>query len=164
MKAIVQSSPTNSGQLEQEVLQLFGKATQALSLPKSLGEIYGIIYLSPIPLCMEDVVQKLGISLGSASQGLRQLRKLKAVHTVAIPGQRRDYYIAETELRKILHHFLADEVQPGLKAVSQNLDHLNTLIGERSPEEQAFLRPRLQKIAQWNRNGLKLLPLLKQWI
>lgn len=155
---------TTLGELEKEALQLFGKATQALGLPKSLGEIYGIIYLSPLPLCMDDIIQKLGISLGSASQGLRELRRLKAVHIRSRPGERRDYYEAETELRKILHHFLADEVQPSLKAVSQNLEHLNLLLKERHSDEQAFLGPRISKMAQWNRNGLKLLPLLKQWL
>ncbi|MGE9296633.1 MAG: GbsR/MarR family transcriptional regulator, partial [Puniceicoccales bacterium] len=63
-------------ELESETVAIFVRIVQALGLPRSVGQIYGLIYISPHPVCMDELVSRLGISLGSASQGLRQLRTL----------------------------------------------------------------------------------------
>jgi hypothetical protein len=61
------------------VVQIFG-------VPKSVGQIYGLLYASPEPLSFSDIVVRLGISKGSASQGLRLLRSLGAIN-VAEPSK-----------------------------------------------------------------------------
>ena len=52
-----------------------------LGMPRSVGEIYGLLYFSEAPLSMDQIANKLEMSLGSASQGLKTLRSLKAVRT-----------------------------------------------------------------------------------
>ena len=53
-----------------------------LGLPKSIGEIYGLLYVTQEALSLDDLVSRLGISKGSTSQGLKMLRKLGAVREV----------------------------------------------------------------------------------
>jgi hypothetical protein len=48
-------------------------------VPKSVGQIYGLLYASPEPLSFSDIVERLEISKGSASQGLQFLRSLGAI-------------------------------------------------------------------------------------
>ena len=52
---------------------------QIFGVPKSVGQIYGLLYASPLPLGFSDIVERLEISKGSASQGLQLLRSLGAV-------------------------------------------------------------------------------------
>jgi len=96
-----EASPTTSSAqaaIRTEVIAFFVEALQTLGLPKSLGEIYALIFLSPEAVSMAEISEQLSISMGTTSQGLRQLRQLKAVRTVYQPGERRDYFTAETEL------------------------------------------------------------------
>jgi hypothetical protein len=53
---------------------------QVFGVPKSVGQIYGLLYASPEPLSFSDIVERLEISKGSASQGLQLLRSLGAIN------------------------------------------------------------------------------------
>ena len=77
-----------------------------LGLPRSVGEIYGLLYFNPEALTMDQVASRLEISIGSASQGLKTLRSLKAVKTSYVQGDCRDHYLAESEFRRLFSTFL----------------------------------------------------------
>ncbi|MGE9293912.1 MAG: GbsR/MarR family transcriptional regulator [Puniceicoccales bacterium] len=151
-------------EIEVEALAYFVEVAQMLGLPKSLGEIYAVVFLSSQPLCMEAIIRKLNISLGTASQGLRQLRQLKAVRAISIPADRRDYYEAETELRPLIGNFLAEVVVPQMESGQSRLRALGSLLAEVEPDKQAHYQNRLAKLEQWNRTGGKLIPRIAQWI
>ena len=55
--------------LESEVVALFVRVADLLNLPRSVGELYGVLYISEEPLCLDDLRLKLRISKGSTSQG-----------------------------------------------------------------------------------------------
>jgi DNA-binding transcriptional ArsR family regulator len=57
----------------------FSEVVQVFGVSKSVGQIYGLLYSSREPLSFSDIVERLEISKGSASQGLQLLRSLGAV-------------------------------------------------------------------------------------
>ena len=65
--------------LQNELRTIIVQIAQRLGYPRSLGEIYGLLYVSENPLSMDQITAELDMSLGSASQGLKTLRSLKAV-------------------------------------------------------------------------------------
>ena len=65
---------------ETECVKFFAEVVQVFGVPKSIGQIYGLLYASPRPLSFSDIVERLEISKGSASQGLQLLRELGAVN------------------------------------------------------------------------------------
>lgn len=150
--------------LRAEITGYFVESAQALGLPKSLGEIYSVVFLSEKALCMADITEKLGISIGTASQGLRQLRQLKAIRTVYLPGDRRDYYVAETELRRLMANFLSEVIQPQIDSGIERLQRAEDLIQKLPPAEQDQYAQRINKLKQWNQRSGKVLPLISKWI
>lgn len=154
------TATTELSPVEQGTLEVLVDAVRALGLPRSVGEIYGILYLSPEPLCMDDIVRKLGISIGSASQGLRQLRAFKAVRTVYIQGQRKDYYAAQTSLRELSARFIKEELTPRLEATHERLDTLQTLAADSPEPLRTHHIQQLQHLRRWQTNGLRVLRLL----
>lgn len=67
-----------------ECVELFAEMVHIFGVPKSVGQIYGVLYASSKPLSFSDIVEQIDISKGSASQGLQLLRSLGAI-TVAEP-------------------------------------------------------------------------------
>jgi hypothetical protein len=65
---------------ETECVLFFAEVMQVFGVPKSVGQIYGLLYASPEPLSFSDIVVRLEISKGSASQGLQLLRTLGAIN------------------------------------------------------------------------------------
>ncbi len=151
-------------ELESEAVTLFVRLVQVLGLPKSLGQIYGLIYISPKPVNMDDIVQRLGISLGSASQGLRQLRSLKAIRVAYIPGQRKDHYLPETEFRKLIANFIDDQLRPHLELGQEAIAHMTSL-AEAAPEEHlAHYRARIDKLRRLHSIAGTVTPTIARFI
>ncbi len=74
-------------ELEREAIDMFINFLKLIGLQKSVGEIYGLLFVSPRPLCMEEIMHRLNLSLGTASQGLKLLRGVGAVKAVYSPGR-----------------------------------------------------------------------------
>ncbi|MGA2052461.1 MAG: hypothetical protein ABSH19_04030 [Opitutales bacterium] len=143
---------------------LIMRAGQMLGLPKSVGAIYGLLYMSPRPLTMEEIMDRLRISLGTASQGLRQLRSFKAVRTIYVPGERRDRFSAEDQFRKLVSGFLRDEVTAQLEAADERLSGLSDWIEAEPAAQREWLRQRLAKLKNVNSNARRLLSLVARFL
>ena len=89
-------SPAGLAPLEAEAVDLFVGLAQVVGLPKSVGQIYGLLYISTVSLSLDEVAERLDISKGSASQGLKFLRQTGAVQVCEENGSRCDRYLAET--------------------------------------------------------------------
>ena len=100
--------------LEVAVIDFFVSIVKVVGVPKSVAELYGLLYLSPAPLPLDTLMQRLRMSKGSASQGLKLLRSLGAVRSVYMPGERRDHFAAEVELKRLAAGFMREEIQPRL--------------------------------------------------
>ena len=149
------------GPFQHECINLFVHAAQMLSIPRSVGEIYGLLYSSREPLSMDDVIERLAMSKGSASQGLRTLRDIGAVRTTFVAGGRRDFFVAETELRKLAFGFLRESVEPHLDRGADYLARVNrTVPSLPAGEERSFAEGRLKKLRRWHRFATQVLPLL----
>jgi hypothetical protein len=68
---------------EGECVEFFSEVVQVFGVAPSVGQIYGLLYASPAPLSFSDIVERLEISKGSASQGLQFLRSIGAVRSVS---------------------------------------------------------------------------------
>src|SRR6478752_4505902 len=87
--------------LEVGVIDFFVSAVRVLGLPKSIGEIYGLLFVAPDALPLDTLCQRLNMSKGSTSQGLKVLRTFGAVKVVYQPGDRRDHFTAEVDLQRL---------------------------------------------------------------
>lgn len=138
-------------EFELRVVDLFVNACRTVGLPKSVGEIYGVIYASATPLSMDEIMGKLGLSLGSTSQGLKMLRSFGAVKTVYQPGSRKDYFTVELDFRKVITQYLADVVVPQFSSTKTQLEGLSKeiLSGQMVAEVGVTERIRvLEKVSQ----------------
>ena len=124
-----------------------------------------MIYSSPQPLAFADVVALLGISAGSASQGLRFLRELGAVLPVDDPEGRRERFVAETELRRLLGGVLSHRLRDPLEAGAERLAQLEARLEASGDEpDREFLQQRLDSLRTWHRKALTFLPLLQTFL
>jgi len=149
-------SATKLRPTEIEVIDICVRIAQFLGLSKSVGEIYGLLFVSPAPLSLDILVERLSLSKGSASQGLKQLRSYGAVQSSYVPGDRRDHYIAETNLQTLVAGFLRERVQPGVSDLAERLEQIGNHL---PPEERRSLGDKLETLVRWQQQMEKLLPL-----
>jgi len=155
-------SPIRLDDWEEAVVDLFLNAAHSAGLPKSVGQIYGLLFCRDEPLAMDDIMNLLSISKGSASQGLRSLRRLGAVNSRYLPGNRKEHFAAEIRLRKLVAGFLKEQAEPHLEKGEARLLQLAQLVEGAQTEESAHRGTRRENIlSSWHRQIGKLLPLVK---
>jgi HTH-type transcriptional regulator, glycine betaine synthesis regulator len=147
------------------VIDLFLNAVQSVGLPKSLGQIYGLLFCRDHPLAMDEVMKLLGISKGSASQGLRSLRQLGAVSSVYAPGDRKERFSAEIRLRKLVGGFLKEQAEPHMEKGIARLESLREILSDESDVTSRECGKRRESIlSSWHKQMSRVLPLVKLMI
>ncbi len=151
-------------ELEKEVVDIFVRIAGVLSLPRSVGELYGILFISPEPMCIDDLMLKLKISKGSTSQGLKILRSFGAVNPVYVAGDRRDFYAAEAELRKIVAGFVNEQIHPHLNNGKVRMTRIEGLIDAEEADRKEFIAERIDRLQGWQKKAGALLPFALNFI
>ena len=157
--------------LEIEVIELFVSVVKLMGIPKSIGEIYGLLFISQEPAALDTIVERLNMSKGSASQGLRFLRSVGAAVSVYVAGDRRDHFVAETQLKKLASGFIREELEPHLTSGEGRLERLSKSIGEVSanaePDDEgreAFYRGQVDQLERWHAKARRALPFIARFL
>ena len=164
---------TNGGLLnfERECVVLFSDLAQGLAVPRSLGQIYGLLFASPCPLSFTDIVDRLPISKGSASQGLQLLRSLGAVYSAGdavVPRRdsddRRERFLPEMSLRRLMGGVLREKVQPMLGDSGKRMRRLRQFARLAHGTEAEFSIERIKQLEAWRRQLGLFLPLIRTFL
>lgn len=151
--------------LEIESIEYFVSFVQMLGLPKSVGEIYGVLFVSADPMALDDVVERLRISKGSASQGLNVLRNLGAIVPVYVAGDRRDHFEADFDLLRIANRFFTEKLAPRLEHGKMRLDRMESLAADCAGNAREHPAPvRINALRKWQRRGQGLVPLVLKFL
>jgi len=152
-----------------ECVQVFAELVQIFGVPKSVGQIYGVLYASPKPLSFSDIVERLDISNGSASQGLQFLRSLGAINVADarksqichLPSDdtrvRSVAYEPELSLRKLLSGVLRERLAPLAATGTGRLARLRALAEQEGGD---FYLGRVKQLETWRRRSKAVLPVL----
>ncbi|MEM7145862.1 MAG: hypothetical protein AAF591_12065 [Verrucomicrobiota bacterium] len=151
-------APHEPSQLEEEIIHFFVQFAASVSIPKSIGELFGTLFCSEQALPFEEIVTRTGMSKGSTSQGLRFLQKIKAVSTVYVARDRRTFYQAETSLRRLAGGILNETVRPRLETNEEIIEEIQHLLNHGDEAHPEFLHHRIDSLQTWNKKAKRLLP------
>lgn len=146
--------------VEIEIIQIFVQFSRALGQPRSLAEIYGLLFISHVPLPMDTLIERLNLSKGSASQGLRYLEELGAVRIVYVAGDRRGHYEAVAELRNLAGRFLRHQMQSTFEGGNTRLDQIATHAQRLSGDRRKHVQARVKMLRSWGKNVRRVLPIV----
>jgi DNA-binding transcriptional regulator GbsR (MarR family) len=122
---------TNSHSLEEvqaDFIQGLSQISQFWGFPKSMGAIFGVLYLSPVALSLDELVERAAFTKGAVSTSVRTLARMGLVHRLSKLGDRKDYYIAENDFYKAVRAILKErensEFSRALSSVEETLNIL----------------------------------------
>ncbi|KQT56250.1 ArsR family transcriptional regulator [Methylobacterium sp. Leaf456] len=88
---------------------------------RSVAQIHALLYLSDRPLAAEDIAGTLGIARSNVSTSLKELAGWHLIRRVPVLGERRDFYVAETDLWEMVTRIAAGrkerEIDPAIVAL-----------------------------------------------
>jgi len=103
-----------------KVADAVGGLMEAWGFKRNMGRVWALLYLEQAPLSSADIGERLSLSTGSMSMLLTELQQWSVVKKTWVPGERRDYYEAETSIWKMVSRVLRERELPWIRDASEH--------------------------------------------
>lgn len=103
---MTQSNPLP--ELNRQFISHFGEMGSRWGINRTVGQIYALLFLSPVALNADQIAEALAFSRSNVSMGLKELQSWRLVHLRHHPGDRREYFDAPQDVWEIFR-LLAEE-------------------------------------------------------
>ena len=111
--------------IKQDFTEGLSQISRFWGFPKGMGAIFAVLYLSPTPLSLDEIVRETGLTKGAVSTEIRGLARMGLVHRSSKLGDRKDYYEAEADfyaaVRSILKERQNSEFDRAVRSVKDTL-------------------------------------------
>jgi DNA-binding transcriptional regulator GbsR (MarR family) len=147
------STATELPQIKQNFFEGLSEISRFWGFPKGMGAIFGVLYLSPTPLSLDELVDQTGLTKGAISTEVRALARLGLVHRSSKLGDRKDYYEAEADfyasIRSILKERQNSEFDRAVRSVQETLIVLEAGSGSARDAEWQFTLERVKALKEF---------------
>lgn len=148
-------------QAELEVADTIGKLMEFWGFKRPMGRMWTLLYLSPAPLGAAELGEQLKMSTGAVSMALSDLLKWGAVKKTWRPGERRDFYEAETSIGKLVQRVLRERELELVREFGEALGNAEASLPKSTAREGLdFKRERIQELRRLSKLGETLLTAL----
>ncbi len=158
------SSPSTEPvtQTELEVADTVGQLMEFWGFKRPMGRMWTLLYLSPAPLGASELGEQLKMSAGAVSMTLNELLKWGAVKKNWRPGERRDFYEAETSIGKLVQRVLRERELELVRQFADALSNAEAALPRQAGSASApdFKRNRVHELQRLSKLGETLLTAL----
>ena len=119
---------------------------------RQLGRLWAVLFLSERPLAAPELCDRLGISTGLLSMSLAELRRWGVVRGVAVAGDRKEHFEAETNVWRMVRRVLAERerraLEEALRTFEAALAEVRGALQDVDPGVKAAARHRLKRLSE----------------
>jgi len=144
---------TKLSQLKQDFTEGLSQISRFWGFPKGMGAIFAVLYISPTPLSLDEIVQQTGLTKGAISTEVRTLARMGLVHRSSKLADRKDYYEAESDFYKSIRSILKErqnsEFDSAIRSVQETLNELESGSVSGDEAEVQFVRERIKALQEF---------------
>jgi DNA-binding transcriptional regulator GbsR (MarR family) len=144
---------TKLTQLKQDFTEGLSQISRFWGFPKGMGAIFAVLYLSPTPLSLDEIVQQTGLTKGAISTEVRTLARMGLVHRSSKLADRKDYYEAESDFYKSIRSILKErqnsEFDSAIRSVQETLKELESGSVSGDKAEVQFVYERIKALQEF---------------
>jgi len=134
---------------------------------RHMGRLWTVLYLSPEPMTTADLSETLQLSSSAVSLSLGELVRWGAVRKTWRPGERKDFYQAESSVWKLLRRVYERRelnlIREAIDAFGDAQQHLEEARGRLDGADRRrvdYMRQRLSRLSALSKAGERLVRLL----
>lgn len=151
-------------QAKLDVADTVGGLMEFWGFKRSMGRLWTFLYTSPEPRSAQEIGDALAMSAGAVSMTLQELLKWGTIRKVWRPGERRDFYAAETEVWRLVSRVFRDRELVMVRDARRTFADADGALArdaERRPREVAtrrqFERGRIRELEKLAEVGERIL-------
>jgi DNA-binding transcriptional regulator GbsR (MarR family) len=115
----------------QQFISSWGAFGTHWGVNRTMAQIHALLLTSADPITQDDMMEELTISRGNANMNIRELINWGLVERVTIPGERKEYFIAEKDMWKVVKQIIKERKKRELEPMLQLLDKLEEVEGDK---------------------------------
>src|SRR5947209_9717125 len=97
-----EATPDPNQEAELLAADAIGDVIEHWGFRKVLGRVWTVLFIAAEPLPAADLGERLQMSAGAVSTSLTELQRWGVVKRVWRPGERKEFYDAETDIWKMI--------------------------------------------------------------
>ena len=133
----------------QEFIELWGDMGARWGVPRSMTELHALLYIVGAPMNTDEIMKQLSISRGNASMTLRTLLDWGIITRTHRPDDRKDYYIAEQDVWKLVATVARARKRRELEPLTARLNSLSLKSNADSTSDGVAHRERIESMLQF---------------
>jgi len=129
----------NITEAKAQFIQTWGVLASQWGINRTMAQIHSLLLISPDALSAEDIMAELNISRGNVNMNVRELMDWDLVQKVFVPGERREFFVAEKDIWKVATLIMYQRKKRELDPMVKVLNQLSEVEGDkRTAEVKAF--------------------------
>jgi DNA-binding transcriptional regulator GbsR (MarR family) len=136
-------------------IQAWGAFGSNWGINRTMAQVHALLLVAREALCADDIMERLQISRGNANMNIRALIDWGLVYKELKPGERREYFVAEKDMWKVVRQIIIHRKKKELEPAIKILEEVQQVEGE-SEEKEEFVNM-IQDIELFSRKADSLL-------
>jgi len=125
---------------KQQFISTWGAMGTHWGINRTMAQVHALLMISPDPLTQDDMMAQLNISRGNVNMNIRDLIDWGLVERVLIPGERKEYFVAEKDIWKVATQITKERKKRELDPMMKLMDQLSKVEGDKKDKEvKAFV-------------------------
>ena len=105
-------------------IEAWGALGSSWGITRTMAQIHALLLVSSEPMSSDDVMDHLKISRGNVNTTMRSLVDWGLAHKKLITGQRKEYFVAEKDMSKVVKSIVIERKKRELEPMLRLLDEL----------------------------------------
>ncbi|HWD37842.1 MAG TPA: MarR family transcriptional regulator [Fimbriimonas sp.] len=133
---------------EQFILE-WGRMSSSWGINRTMAQIHALLFVSGVPLEVNEIMDRLQISRGNASMNLRELIDWGIIRRFRQPGDRKDVYVSDTDPYQMFLRVVRERKRRELDPTADAIREVLTMLPEEDDDSDVVtLRTRLEALLE----------------
>ena len=125
---------------KQKFINTWGSLGSLWGINKAMAQIQALLFISPQPLSMEDIMEELKISRGNTSTNLRQLIDWGIVTKELVAGERKEFFTTEKDVQELARIVAKERSRREIKPVIKVLKDVSNIENDGSKQTEEWIQ------------------------
>jgi len=130
----------NYTEAKEKFISTWGSLGTLWGINKAMAQIHALLWISPEPLSMEDIMEELQISRGNTSMNLRQLMDWGIVFKESKPGERKEYFVSEKDVQELARQVAKERSRREIKPVIKVLKDVSRIEDDGTAKTEELIK------------------------
>jgi DNA-binding transcriptional regulator GbsR (MarR family) len=143
---------------KERFIHTWGTLASEWGINRTMSQIHALLLLSPKALNADEIMEELQISRGNVNMNLRDLMNWNLIYKQLLPGERKEFFIAEKDIWKVSRQIAKERRRKELEPLINNIDDIKESLNDDSAEAQDLkkLVKEISQVAHFANSSLDL--------